>query len=393
MSTLGCIPGAQTGFIDFSRIAISSSTILTTLSKETPSFNFTWSSRPDRPQLNQTPGLMNLSTEMLTSIHYNQHEYYLTSIQFASIGGKGTHTPMITPQTNQISNKEDVILTFSNSNIIIGDQQHIIIIVPIIRQTSGISIDPDYLHAIYTPNSVTTDNPVTIQSLIPNGPYTSYTICTPRTGSTGHNQNLLILVSMHGLHVLNATILNILQSQTLLNYIPPPSVMFTPNTSTTAPPMVIYNDIVSVPTPPPEKVRTLSTDALKCVPLDPEKQIENGKIKIDASTGKPLDIVQADRLDTMATTLSNTSSIISPQIFTRAVSLVLGILFFLCITYFLVAFCMNYFIGSSYAGSQGPVAAVTRSISKFTIPAYFTTGIFMGLAGVLVGYLLTRKAV
>jgi hypothetical protein len=28
---------------------------------------------------------------------------------------------------------------------------------------------------------------------------------------------------------------------------------------------------------------------------------------------------------------------------------------------------------------------MTRSVSKFTIPAYFTTGIFMGLAGVLVG--------
>jgi hypothetical protein len=393
MSNLGCIPGAQTGFIDFNNIAISSNTLLTTLSKETPSFKFTWSTRPDRPQLSQTPGLMNLTTEMMTSINYNQREYYLRSIQFAQVAGRGTHTPMITPATNQSSNKEDVILTFTNENIVIGDQQHIVIIVPIIRQMSGLSVDPDYLHRIYTPNSVTAENPITIDSLIPNGPYTSYTICVPRIGSTGSNQNIMILVSMYGLHVLNATMLNILQSQTLSRYVAPPSVIFMPNTATTAPPMVIYNDIVTTPLPPPEPIKTLKTDALKCVPLDPEKQIENGKIRIDASTGKPLDAVQASRLDTMASTLSNTSSVISPQTFIKATSLTLGVLFFLCIVYFVVAFCMNYFIGGSYAGSQGPVAAMTRSVSKFTIPAYFTTGIFMGLAGVLVGYLLTRQAV
>lgn len=336
---------------------------------------------------------MNLTTEMMTSINYNQHEYYLRSIQFAQRAGRGTHTPMITPATNQSSNKEDVILTFTDENIIIGDQQHLVIIIPIIRQMSGLSIDPDYLHRIYTPNSVTAENPITIESLIPNGPYTSYTICVPRIGSTGSNQNIMILVSMYGLHVLNATMLNILQSQSLSPYIPPPSVLFMPNMAATAPPMVIYNNIVTTPSPPPESVKTLKTDALKCVPLDPEKQIENGKIRIDASTGKPLDIVQANRLETMAATLSNTSSVISPQTFVRAVSLTLGVLFFLCIVYFVVAFCMNYFIGGSYAGSQGPVAAITRSVSKFTIPAYFTTGIFMGLAGVLIGHLLTRKAV
>ena len=187
--------------------------------------------------------------------------------------------------------------------------------------------------------------------------------------------------------------LNILQGHTLSNYISPLSVTFGVNTATTAPSMVIYNDITSIPPPPPEPIKTLNTDALKCVPLDPEKQIENGKIRIDASTGKPLDAVQSDRLDTMAKTLSNTSSVISPQTFIKVTSLTLGILFFLCIVYFVVAFSMNYFIGSSYAGSQGPVAAMTRSVSKFTIPAYFTTGIFMGLAGVLIGYLLTRKAI
>lgn len=337
----------------------------------------------------------------MTSIIYNQHEYYLTSIQFAqSSQGKGTHTPLISPKTNQLSNKEDIILTFTDINIIIGDQQHIVIVVPIIRNLSGLSVDPDYLHAIYSPDSVTAERGITIESLIPKGPYVSYTICTPRIGVAGSNQNLMIMVSMYGLPVINASILNILQGQTISNYIPPASVQFPKTnsvvegfTTSTAPIMVLFNNIVTTPTPPPEPIRTLETDALKCVPLDPEKQIDNGKIKIDASTGKPLDIVQANRMDTMANAVSNTSSVISPQMFVKAVSLVLGVLFFLCIVYFIVAFSMNYFIGNSYAGSHGPIASMSRSVSKFTIPAYFTTGVFMGLAGVLVGYLLSRKAV
>lgn len=390
---LGCIPGAQTGLIDFNSISIDSDILLNTLSKETPNFQFKWSTRSDRPQISQTPGVINLKTEGLTTIIYNQHEYYLTSIQFAqSSQGKGTHTSLISPKTNQLSNKEDIILTFTDINIIIGDQQHIVIVVPIIRNLSGLSVDPDYLHAIYSPDSVSAERGITIESLIPKGPYVSYTICTPRIGVAGSNQNLMIMVSMYGLPVINASILNILQGQTLSNYIPPASVQFT-QSSSTAPIMVLFNNILTTPTPPPEPIRTLTTDALKCVPLDPEKQIENGKIKIDASTGKPLDIVQANRMDTMTNALSNTSSVISPQTFIRAVSLVLGVLFFLCIVYFVVAFSMNYFIGNSYAGSHGPIASMSRSVSKFTIPAYFTTGVFMGLAGVLVGYLLSRKAV
>ena len=377
---LGCIPGAQTGFIDFNSVSLDSDILLNTLSKETPNFQFKWSTRSDRPQISETPGVINLKTEGMTSIIYNQHEYYLTSIQFAqSSQGKGTHTPLISPKTNQLSNKEDIILTFTDINIIIGDQQHIVIVVPIIRNLSGLSVDPDYLHAIYSPDSVTAERGITIESLIPKGPYVSYTICTPRIGVAGSNQNLMIMVSMYGLPVINASILNILQGQTISNYIPPASVQFPKTnsvvegfTTSTAPIMVLFNNIVTTPTPPPEPIRTLETDALKCVPLDPEKQIDNGKIKIDASTGKPLDIVQANRMDTMANAVSNTSSVISPQMFVKAVSLVLGVLFFLCIVYFIVAFSMNYFIGNSYAGSHGPIASITRSVSKFTIPAYFS---------------------
>jgi hypothetical protein len=388
MANNGCIVGAQTSFINFNIVSVNSDTLLNA-PRETPNFQFKWSERQDRPQVGQTAGVIDLTTEIVTSITHRQHEYYLTSIQFAQRGGRGTHTPMITPITNQISNKEDIIFTFTDSNIIYNDEQHIIIIIPIIRKTSGLSIDPEYLHVM----AGQSQNPVTIESLIPNGPYTSYTICTPRIGATGQNQNILVLVSMYGLSVLEATMATILQSQTLSDYIPPPSVQFVPTGNLISLNTILYYDIVTTPPPPPQPITTLNTDALKCVPLDPEKQIENGKIRIDASTGKPLDVIQADRLDTIATTLSNTSSVISPQTFVKVVSLTLGVLFFLCIVYFVVAFCMNYFIGGSYAGSHGPVAAMTRSVSKFTIPAYFTTGIFMGLTGVLVGYLLTRKAV
>jgi len=204
----------------------------------------------------------------------------------------------------------------------------------------------------------------------------------------------MILVSMHGLPTMTATMLTILQAQTLSAYIPPSSVMLgaafnIPGTPVTDG-MVIYNNIITMPAPPPAAVTEVTTNALKCVPLDPEKQIDNGKIRIDASTGKPLDNVQADRLDTMASVVTNTS-IISPDTFVKGVSLFLGVFFFLIIGYLAIAFCVHYFVGASAAGSHGPSAALSRSMSKFTMPAYFTTGIFAGLCGVLLGYFLSKR--
>lgn len=382
-----CIVGSRGTFIDFSTATIQADTLATTLPNETASFTFNWADRTNRPTLSASPGVVQLGGEAATSIIYNQHEYYLHSIQFA----KKTHTALINPVSNQVNNVEDIILTFSDGNIIIGDEQHIVIIVPILRVSSGISADAEYLHAFTEPYT----EPISLQSLIPSGPFASYTICTPRVGVSGSNQNLLILVSMQGLRTMTSTIMTILQGQTLAAYMPPPSVSFgvpynTPGASVTAG-MVIYTNLLAAPpAAPPAAVTEVSTNALKCVPLDPETQIDNGKIRIDPTTGKALDVVQADRLDTMAETIA-TKSIIRPETFIKGVSLFLGVFFFMIIAYLVVSFCVHYFAGSQAAGSHGPTAALSRSVSRFTTPAYFTTAIFTGLCGALIGYFVSKR--
>jgi hypothetical protein len=391
------------------------------------SIGFQWGTRSNHPQFIRATDAQ-LDEPQTTTMTYMNNLYTLEFVQLTD----PTHKGFIIPTVSQTQNHEDIVLTFTSGNTISTAPKHIIIVVPIIQIPTVLETEPAYFKSIGNATYQAGTN-ISIKDVIPTSPFAYYTICSKDINST--TQNTLVFFSMLGLQISNETMIRI---STLFNeislrdnygiYLPPldlvfSSVAFTieniakftmnlkvtenmltlPTTGATgatgtvttkagatgatgATGTVATNATGATSSGPTEDLSSL--ESYKCVVLDPETQIQHGKLNIDPRNGKLLSTVEADRKNLMTDVLGNKSQI-SPEVFTKYVSVALGLFFTITIIGIVLYFLVGVTMGTSVVGGAGYYQRMYTKISN--VPAYLSIGILAGFIGFMVGMIIKYR--
>jgi len=275
------------------------------------SIDFQWATSSISPSFAAAGGMINdtsssggsfsMSTLTLKGAKYNQY-----SVQIA----QATHKGWILPVSSQTNNQEDIIIIFSSDDSS-AEYTYIILVIPILRDGTTTS-DPSYLTALNSGDSAAISTPISLSSCLPKNPnsvFANYASCID--GYTGHqsSQNIYVFVSTEGIHV----------SESRMNFLAGTgrsrfqgvTLPFTTNTNTasakpidnatfskyvlTTNELLNYRSRISYAKGLEDSSRTDPQDSYKCVPLDPDKDIQNGQINIDVNSGRILSEVLAER--------------------------------------------------------------------------------------------------
>jgi hypothetical protein len=363
-------------------------------------FDFQWGTRSTNPQFEDGQnGLINETST--SSLRYNGLTYELESVQFTS----PTHRTWIAPQSSSTNNQEDIILTFSYTNLGSNRSEYVIIVVPILRVPE--TTNSPYFNAFATTNAPTQ---MSISSVIPSGASTLfavYSTCFNGTGLGTPNQNVLNVIAVNGLNVTDLTMARIKSSFNQLQAGGTPR----PYSAYVAPlELTISSQIRTISTDSDFRLRVTTTknilvppgagenpnrdpaeetvDAYKCVPFDPEKQMLNGKIKLDPNTGTPLNIVESQRSDLKKSIETNLK--IPAEVYSKYVSTALAFFFTIIVVVVVIYVFIGAAIGPSMVGHGG--GFFNRLFKNLTnIPAYSVIGILCGFIGFMIGMVLKYR--
>ena len=134
--------------------------------------------------------------------------------------------------------------------------------------------------------------------------------------------------------------------------------------------------------------REETVDAYKCVPFDPDKQMINGKIRVDPNTGTPLNIVESQRNELKNSIVTNMT--ISTEVYSKYVSTALAFFFTAIVVVVVIYFFIGAAIGPSMVGHGG--GFFNRLFKNLTnVPAYSVIGMLCGFIGFMMGMLLKHR--
>jgi hypothetical protein len=371
------------------------------------SLEFQWGMRTTAPQFINIEGLVDEPTT--TTLRYLGSTYTIESVGFTS----PTHNQWIVPSLVKNQNVEDIVLTFSTANLMVGVPQYIIVVIPVLRSQSALG-DPAYLTGFGGSGAI---NQVSIQSIIPSNksePFAYYTTCCPGSGSSDPPQNILVVVSVKGLYVSASTMSQISSIYAAISvnpnygeYVPPLGISFSKNPyiigssqqfTTT---VKVTQELIPVSggatgtVSPAGTVSATgatgaqtSTDAYKCVTLDPDTQIQNGQLNIDPATGKLLSTIDAERQMVKDDIFSNKAQI-PAEVFTKYVSTILGLFFALIIIGIIFYFFIGAAVGTSAVGGGGFFQRFFNRLAD--VPAYATIGMLAGFVGFMIGMIIKHN--
>jgi hypothetical protein len=146
-------------------------------------------------------------------------------------------------------------------------------------------------------------------------------------------------------------------------------------------------------------IREDDLDAYQCVPLDPDRNIQDGKIKVDLETGEVLSDVIAEREAVRAA--DSTKGSMEPgrleKYMGTAIGIVLAVIFFSLILYFIWNWIRHATGYTALDGIAVPAAAVgvgaaSAGISESwaqSIPKYGLLILVGGFGGFLIGAMLS----
>jgi hypothetical protein len=366
-------------------------------------FQFHWTTRTSQPNFKSAES-GEILEDLGSTVMLNGRTYTLYSVQLTN----PTHMKWITPSTQQVKNEEDIILTFSYSDLLTDEPQFIIFVIPIIRSQVTVG-DASYLAEFG--RSTTEPKEVSLQSLIPARkaePYLYYRTCCQGFSINTPPQNVLVVVSIQGLYVSMQQMFRIKnifeRSAVRTDYGPykaPLTLNFQASSFAVGTPelfrerikltreIVSPTDANSAPGPLLPDLET-ETKSYQCVTLDPETQVDsNGKIRIDPNKGVPLNSVQAER-DAQKAEIKESATKLSAEVFNTYVSTVLGIFFAAVIIGIVIFFLLGALIGPSAVGDGATF--YQRLLSKMSqVPAYSVIGILAGFTGFMVGMILKHR--
>lgn len=363
-----------------------------------------------------------------TSLSYKENNYVLQSVQFTN----PTHQAWLaltTTMATPLNNKEDVILTFMTENIpgesARKNPQFIILVSPIIRIDNAIRSSA-FLNSLA--NQVA--GPVGPDSLFPNTPgsqFAYYTTCSAGINTNIDFNNSLVVINVQGLLVWDQIMLNIL---TLYNktstdagfpvFIPPVyglfseiptilkdmssfmrvvavSIQYTTSapsstSSTSAPSAPSAPSSTSAPSPLSSTsaqtstypVKDYSTDAYKCVPLNPATDVSGGAIKIDSTNGQILSNTLTDRKTAIDAYNTTGVSSIPYNVFEKYTRIFLIVMISIIGFWLLIYSVLSLAVGPEATG--GGASKIKMAFTNLLkVPFYIVIAFFCTFAGLMLG--------
>ncbi len=375
-----------------------------------------WSARATPPVF-MLPANQGITDEVgagntnLSTLRYNNNTYTIAGVQII----KASHTPWILPVTNQASNTEDIIMTFRTASDT-TTYKYIVFVIPILRMGAA---KPNYLEGLANP---TGNGSYSLNSCMPSNTHSLfayYATCLKGTSEQNTTQNMYVFVSTEGIQVAPGTMVAVQEklggtASSFMSWSPPfinrltgnPTVInsldkFTGSVLSTNQ-LLNFNDFQNLYPNIDQNVREDSTAAYKCVPLDPDTTIANGKLQVDLSTGDPVTLasVVAEREATRkaASVKSSMDSGRLSKYLGTALGAILASILFATIIYFIIA----WFAGgtaapvpASVAGTPVAAAAYAAAAAAATPPSPFAAilqslpmyGILILIAG-FIGFII-----
>jgi len=354
---------------------------------------FSWGTRSSPPGFDDTGTGILLPEPNVNSntFRYLGHTYTLSKIQFT----QPLHNSWVVPNDKQVVNKEDIVLTYTNSETINDIPRVIIINIPIIR-SDVTTHDPAYLLALSNPNTPVSS--LSIKNIFPNREndlYAYYHICAQGYNVGDLPQDVISIVFVNGLYVSNTLMNNIMLqfnqvSSAFGSYQPPITLNFS-SSSLNGFDNKMFDTYVNHAFNLIEYVQ-LSTgvqiqpdiNAYKCVPLNPDKDVSGGQLNIDPETGLLYSEIDAERRKLINEATSPRPKFLNQEKFVESVSgfmsfilviIVFGILFFMVFS--------NTSTGSAPGEHSSFLVRLLQKISA--VPLILIIGIIAGFIGYLVG--------
>ena len=363
--------------------------------------NFSWASRTTDPEFQDSYSGVLKQEPTESTLRYLGRNYSLVSIQFTP----ASHQGWVIPATAQSANKEDVVLTFRTNDTITDTNPNTIVLVsPLIRNDAA--TPPAYMVALSKQDGTAgTISPRNLVSAAGDGLYAYYTVCAQGYASGEAAQYVQVIVFPRGIEVPSSLMTAIYgkmgsaqTSPSFGTYQPPLGLVLAASTSVTmdetkfqqivkfgyqlggsATPAETTPVVPATPAPPPD-----STNAYKCVSLNPETDISGGKLFIDPTTGIPLSQVEQGRQEVITAAKPTLSLTKYTESIKQPLSILLAIAFVFVLFYII-------FSASGQIGVPGEDMGAAKSLwLKFIdygmLP--ITIGIIAGFIGFIVGLVM-----
>lgn len=252
--------------------------------KDTFSIEVQWGKRAIPPAF-RTASVGRLDegeTSNTTTIRYRGVQYSLIQAQIS----RPTHNDWLLSSVKKEKNLADIVLLFKtqSTNAV---EPYIFLVMPLLQETI-FSGDPLYLQAL---SGQTVNGPFSLDQCLPKieeRNYAIYTTCLNPSGSSA-----VVLVFYEGRPVSQTTFSGIRTKMSVQGLFPsitvPTEIMLDTPMSIT---QTAFSAAVRISNLGRQesrggsaKFREDDTSAYTCVPLDPDKDVENGKIYIDTDTG------------------------------------------------------------------------------------------------------------
>lgn len=302
---MACPAGAITSFP--LQLGITATSVLYDSVNEPITMDFQWATRSTPPTF--TDKVKCITDEVgggntnLTTLRFMNNNYTVASVQIIA----ASHTAWILPNTAQTNNKEDIVIVFATTSTT-TTYKYITFVIPVLRGANG---SPSYLTGLSNPNA---NGPFSLKDCfptMPNARFAYYATCLAGYSGNASSQNSYVFVSTDGLQVsatLMTTILGITGRTGSFGTYSPPFVTRLTASSTTIGTIQNFTNSVwttnqlmnyaafkkAYPTID-TTVREDNTDAYKCVPIDPDASVVDGKLQVDLKTGETLTQVLAAR--------------------------------------------------------------------------------------------------
>lgn len=355
------------------------------------------------------------------TLEYQKNMYTLRKIQLTN----AAHKSWLIPLKEGEANFEDIVFTYVKNDISQEPQQpkQIIIVVPILRSQTDV-LDPDFFKKLVTPTGEDLGldpaaavslaaffPPTKTSTILTNTIHAYYTFCVSTLAVNETAQDILVVIQTGGLKISEALMLlvryqfnNAGTSDTVYGaYEPITGTSFSPSLNSVFSEAEFAKYVkyaynlgeqrsLAAPDIPIDATKEMAVDAYKCVPFDPETQInKDGKVVVDTDSGKPLSDIEKERAaaknDAQQTNLDVEKAEQFIQASTTALGVIIGVVVIGILLYILLK--QGGGVGTVEETSGGLTRMVVRAAA---IPTYLILSVLFGIIGFIIGFVMRRNA-
>jgi len=374
------------------------------------SLSFTWGNSNSIPEFlgtSSNTGALYHPSFINTFVSYQNTKYSLVSVELVA----PTHNKWLvlnSPDNLTTNNVEDIVLTFTCEAIagssITKTPQYIILINPIIR-TVNPRPSSSFLTALANQASI----PTGPDSLFPNDPisqYARYTTCAQGITPTSDFQNVMVIINVQGLLVWDSIMKNIQSAYTKQksSLYPPkytpvyynlfsstPSILTTSTFNTAVTVSHGYGISPKVVTSAPAVV-DVTTDAYKCVTLDPETQVNGVGLQVNSSTGEVLTTELANRQQQIDKYNSTEVTKLPFTVLEKYTRIFLIISITIAGVFIISYVILSFAIGPEAVGTEGHGMLHKVFTKILDVPVYVIIAFFCTFVGLMVGAFISPNS-